>query len=121
MGYKEGGKDMNEINCPLCGSKNVVTEKRLDGNHICQDCHHTWKNIYILNEDERDPARISIFLNHVEKLWKKFPDLRFTQVVSMIETQAKEMFKKVDIFYLEEQSLLEVISFLVHKAESNKQ
>ena len=121
MGYKERGKGMTKINCPLCGSENVATEKRLDGNHFCQDCHHTWKNIYTPVEDERDPARISIFLNHVERLWKKFPDLRFTQVVSMIEIQAKEMFKKVDIFYLEEQSLLEVISFLIHESESDKQ
>lgn len=29
--------------CPVCGSKNILTERRPDGFHACLDCLHHWK------------------------------------------------------------------------------
>ena len=32
------------MKCPNCGSENISTEKRIDGDHICGNCHYKWKN-----------------------------------------------------------------------------
>lgn len=49
----------------------------------------------------RDPNRISIVLNQIEKIWRKHPDLRFCQLVYII-TQTGEQ----DSFYLEDEDFL---------------
>lgn len=30
--------------CPRCGSPNVATERRPNGNHLCTACRHKWPN-----------------------------------------------------------------------------
>lgn len=30
--------------CPKCGSKDVATERRPDGDHHCMKCKHVWPN-----------------------------------------------------------------------------
>lgn len=31
--------------CPRCGSKDVLTEKSLDGIHFCVRCKHEWPQV----------------------------------------------------------------------------
>ena len=45
----------------------------------------------------RSPERIDPFLQNLAKLWKKYPDLRFGQLISNITATSK-----VDPFFLEE-------------------
>ena len=104
------------FNCPVCGSKNIATEKRLNGNHICQDCHHRWKN-YTPARDPRPVDRIDPFLNQVSRLWKTMPDLRFTQVLEVIKFHAKNSFGIEDLFYIEEDLLSKVINDLLKEEQ----
>jgi len=30
--------------CPKCGNDKISTERRMDGNHICQNCRYVWPN-----------------------------------------------------------------------------
>jgi hypothetical protein len=30
--------------CPKCGHDKISTERRMDGNHHCQNCKHVWPN-----------------------------------------------------------------------------
>jgi hypothetical protein len=31
--------------CPNCGSTNIATERRMNGNHSCAACRHVWPNM----------------------------------------------------------------------------
>lgn len=54
----------------------------------------------------RDPVRIDPFLMKLSELWKKYPDLRFYQLVVIIgETK--------DMFYVEEPEILKRIEELL--------
>ena len=33
---------MNNLECPVCGSSNIQTEKRPDGFHHCMNCRYSW-------------------------------------------------------------------------------
>ena len=49
----------------------------------------------------RDPNRISKFLSLVEAGWKKFPDMRFGQLIENL----KRYTGKDDIFYIEDEQM----------------
>ena len=34
---------MNNLECPVCGSSNIQTEKRPDGFHHCMNCRYSWE------------------------------------------------------------------------------
>jgi hypothetical protein len=65
----------------------------------------------------RDILRISQFLNKFEQLWKKIPDLRFMQIVTVIQIQAKEKFGIEDLYYLEEDKILEIMNDIIENGE----
>ena len=49
----------------------------------------------------RNPKRIAPFLKKFQKVWKKNPDLRFGQLVSILHLGHK--YNNGDIFYLEDE------------------
>lgn len=52
----------------------------------------------------RDKQRIEPFLKEFQKLWGTMPDLRFFQIVAILQNQYKE-----DSFYWEEEKTLQAI------------
>ena len=52
----------------------------------------------------RNIERIRPLLNSLEKVWKTQPDLRLGQLISVLASQ-----NKIDIFYLEDEKLLEIL------------
>lgn len=55
----------------------------------------------------RDPNRIKLVLAQVEELWKRYPDLRFLQLVSYLSQET------VSPFNLEDDKLLEKLNTLI--------
>ncbi|MGZ3772992.1 MAG: hypothetical protein ACXVCY_04400 [Pseudobdellovibrionaceae bacterium] len=35
---------ISPLKCPSCGSMDIMTERRPDGDHVCSDCHYRWPN-----------------------------------------------------------------------------
>jgi hypothetical protein len=62
----------------------------------------------------RDAARIGPFTGKFAQLWLKHPDLRFFQVVSVIETRLRQK-GWADGFYAEEPTILGVIEELLNE------
>ena len=56
----------------------------------------------------RDINRIKPFCDELAELWAKYPDLRFGQIMSNIARYV-QMEKRRDMFYFEEEELLEVL------------
>ena len=64
----------------------------------------------------RDPNRIPIILQQIEKEWKKNPDIRFGQVLSTIldikplyvEEDIVGFTSKIDPYYLEDREFLKL-------------
>jgi len=67
----------------------------------------------------RDIFRIAKFLDKFEELWKSAPDLRFIQVVASIQIQAKQKFGIDDLYYIEEDKLLEIMNDIIENGEIN--
>jgi len=63
----------------------------------------------------RPVERIKPFLDRLSELWSLFPDLRFAQIVNLIEIKSKEMYQVEDIFYLEETQIAQVIKELIRE------
>ena len=62
------------------------------------------------DDNLRDKNRIDPFIKKVVKYWKQNPDLRFGQVVSIIERQ---LGNGRDIFYVEEDELEVILDKLI--------
>ena len=56
----------------------------------------------------RDINRIKPFCDELAELWSKYPDLRFGQLMSNVARYV-QMKKRRDMFYFEEEELLEVL------------
>lgn len=56
----------------------------------------------------RDVNRIKPFCDEFAELWSKHPDLRFGQIMNNIAKYVQMVYGK-DIFYLEENELMEII------------
>lgn len=56
----------------------------------------------------RDINRIYPFCNRLAALWSQYPDLRFGQLMHNVVVYAKANYDK-DIFYIEEDELLQLI------------
>ena len=64
----------------------------------------------------RNPNRIAPFMNRLETLWKEeCPDWRFGQLISNIQTYIGH-----DIFYLEEDEMMEFIENYFGKSSTRK-
>jgi len=50
----------------------------------------------------RNPERINQLLSNLEQVWKKYPDLRFGQLIDFIKSQCPEDRKNTDPFYWED-------------------
>lgn len=63
----------------------------------------------------RDTERIDKTMKLMEELWKseKFKDLRFWQLVNILEYHAKALFKIEDVWNLEEEDWDKVIKSLI--------
>ena len=59
----------------------------------------------------RDPARIDPILKKLEVLWKKYPDLRFCQLIDNI-------MHNTDIFYVEDTLFEKKLDKFIEKIES---
>ena len=55
----------------------------------------------------RDKNRIKPFLQKVEELWLKYPDLRFGQLLHIVALNSGWM--NNDLFYIEDNTILEQI------------
>lgn len=65
----------------------------------------------------RDKERINLFLEKVEKIWKEhFPDWRFMQLINNLQHYADN-----DMFYLEEDSFLDVLENFVKNIIGEKE
>ena len=64
----------------------------------------------------RDINRIDPFLEVLGKLWKLFPDLRFAQVVNLLKNSGGWY----DMFYVEDNKVLEVMNKLIEYEEEEK-
>ena len=60
----------------------------------------------------RDPKRIPIILKEIEKFWSKYPDLRLGQIITNCNTLLSENDNKTDLFYLEDEKLIEGLQLL---------
>lgn len=58
----------------------------------------------------RSKARIKPFLAELEKLWKKYPDFRFWQLVLLLNDEFDR-----DPFFMEEDEMLKYIQKLAEK------
>lgn len=63
----------------------------------------------------RSLERIEPFLSLLAKFWRHYPDLRFRQIVQLIE----QRHPKEDIFYLEEDELTDFIESLLTSDRKN--
>lgn len=57
----------------------------------------------------RDPCRIAEIMQEVEKIWRKNPDLRFWQVLHMLQAEYNIIACSVDndMFYVEDDKFLD--------------
>ena len=58
----------------------------------------------------RDANRIKPFCDEFAELWSKYPDLRFSQIMSNIARYVQIEYGKV-LFYMEEEELMEVLRY----------
>ncbi len=65
----------------------------------------------------RDIERIDKFLRKLSELWKMIPDLRFSQLYTVVVIQARDKFKIEDIYYLEEDQLEKIINDIIENGE----
>ena len=65
----------------------------------------------------RDPKRITPLLTELEKQWKRFPDWRFGQLIENI----KRFYSVDDLFYIEDDRMLELIKNFLAEKEKEEQ
>ena len=53
----------------------------------------------------RDPKRINTLLTTFKRIWRRDPDLRFTQLMSAFEAYMKATYQVTDLFYIEDEKL----------------
>ena len=65
-------------------------------------------------DKQRSPEEINNLLNEIGSIWSKYPQLRLGQLISnalyIRSPQAKSKIAAVDLFYLEDNSLIEKIT-----------
>lgn len=72
---------------------------------------------YQITNNTRDISRIRTFCEKFAALWEQHPDLRFGQIISALPSFADS--GKTDIFYVEDDEMLKIISRYFGGGESN--
>lgn len=71
----------------------------------------------------RDIHRIPRILEKIEKVWKVYPNWRFSQLIynayDMVDSTRDEDYKLMDIFFNEDEALEEGLDFLLHDTTKN--
>jgi hypothetical protein len=67
----------------------------------------------------RDILRISEFLVKFQELWTGNVDLRFMQIITLIQIQAKDKFKIDDLYYIEDDKLIDIMTDIIENGEIN--
>lgn len=58
----------------------------------------------------KDPDRIPILMDKLETLWKKYPELRLCQLLSIITNKEKYMF-----FFIEDKNVEDCVDKVLNK------
>lgn len=74
-----------------------------------KDIKNIFKNMVHGVDKMRDINRIDPFLERFKVLWKKYPDMRFAQLVYFLVSADK------DIYYIEESEMLENINKQINR------
>lgn len=68
----------------------------------------------------RNPQRISVMVDKLEKIWEMWPDLRFGQLVENFKTLAMKLngekfliTTSVDLFYLEDDRIIDAMDYVI--------
>lgn len=70
----------------------------------------------------RDASRIYPLCNKLAEIWTLYPDLRFGQVVACLQQVINEKHgAKVDLFFIEEDEIMEVLNEWLCKRNSVRQ
>jgi hypothetical protein len=67
----------------------------------------------------RDILRISEFLVKFQELWTGNVDLRFMQIITLIQIHAKNKFKIDDLYYVEDDELINIMTDIIENGEIN--
>lgn len=70
----------------------------------------------------RNPTRIPLVLQLISDVWTMYPDLRFFQLMSVIEKRTNECRGEphdVDLFYLEDGHLIKTLEKIKEDLEKN--
>jgi uncharacterized protein YihD (DUF1040 family) len=62
----------------------------------------------------RDPNRIRNILDKLQEIWERYPDLRFGQLIM-------NLFKDYELFYMEDEELMQEIEDLIKLDKEDKQ
>jgi hypothetical protein len=62
----------------------------------------------------RDPDRISVICGKLARLWAKYPDMRFFQMVSELQAVYDSEGKRQDPYYIEDDVVLKRIQVLLN-------
>lgn len=68
----------------------------------------------------RNPKRIPIILKEIEKYWEKYPDLRLGQIIINLNTLLSENTHETDLFYLEDERLVEGLKLMDKLSKEGK-
>lgn len=63
---------------------------------------------YRINHTPRDPQRIVDIMEIFMRVWERYPDIRFGQLISNI-LSTSTAYRNTDIFYIEDDKWLEMI------------
>ena len=58
----------------------------------------------------RDIKRIEPFLKDIEKVWKKYPDLRFMQMINNVMASYRS-----DLFYIEDEDFMKMLKGVLNE------
>lgn len=67
----------------------------------------------------RDPRRIPIFMKKMQELWELCPDLRFFQIITLIQESKSEISSNLDHFYLEDDLLRFKIEQIIREIQQS--
>lgn len=65
----------------------------------------------------RDPKRIPDSLELLEEVWRKNPDLRFIQLINMIEDEMSKIINDKDTFYAEDVVVSEALKRILERSK----
>ena len=105
--YQDAYGHMNYSTRPNTWLVRGFSDSNVDYHFCSKECEIEWEKKKKQRIKEllipRDEKRINIILDKIRILWKKYPDLRFCQLISNLTRPRK------DIFYLEDDEFLELL------------